>query len=245
MRLCYTENKIGYYFLSSTSITISATLTTLPLTLYIFHSFPTYFIFANLILVPWSSLLLYIGISFMVFSGIPFMGPFIAEILSVTTTAMNKFIHLIQYLPKAQLTDINFNQEQLILAYILLLSIILFIFFKWKHALHFAGTTTLVLICFSYKTPAQTGVLFTYYQSNFLLFGTEKELVLACNNDTLSQKYLSKLNSWKCQQNRASQETRKVPFPTHFSFSGNEKTTSFGTYTSKKTSDFLLMNEEL
>jgi hypothetical protein len=181
----------------------------------------------------------------MVFSGIPFMGPFIAEILSVTTTAMNKFIHLIQYLPKAQLTDINFNQEQLLLAYILLLSIILFIFFKWKHALHFAGTTTLVLICFSYKTPAQTGVLFTYYQSNFLLFGTEKELVLACNNDTLSQKYLSKLNSWKCQQNRASQETRKVPFPTHFSFSGNEKTTSFGTYTSKKTSDFLLLNEEL
>jgi len=172
------------------------------------------------------------------------MGPFIAEILSVTTSAMNKFIHLIQYLPKAQLTDINFNQEQLLLAYILLLSIILFIFFKWKHALHFAGTTTLVLICFSYKTPAQTGVLFTYYQSNFLLFGTEKELVLACNNDTLSQKYLSKLNSWKCQQNRASQETRKVPFPSHFSFSGNEKTISFGTYTSKKTSDFLLLNEE-
>jgi hypothetical protein len=181
----------------------------------------------------------------MVFSEIPFIGPFIAEILSVTTSAMNKFIHLIQYLPKAQLTDINFNQEQLLLAYILLLSIMLFIFFKWKHALHFAGTTILVLICFSYKTPAQTGVLFTYYQSNFLLFGTEKELVLACNNDTLSQKYLSKLNSWKCQQNRASQETRKVPFPSHFSFSGNEKTISFGTYTSKKTSDFLLLNEEL
>ena len=72
MRLCYTENKIGYYLISSTSITLSATLTTLPLTLFIFHSFPTYFVFANLILVPWSTLILYVGIAFLLFSGIPY-----------------------------------------------------------------------------------------------------------------------------------------------------------------------------
>jgi competence protein ComEC len=245
MRFGYTENKIGYYLLSSTSITLSAQITTLPLTLYIFHSFPTYFIFANLILVPWSSLILYIGITFMLLSGIPFMGPLIAEILSVTTSAMNKFIHLIQYLPRAQLTGINFNQEQLLFSYLLLLALILFLFFKWKHTLHFTGITVLLFICFSYKPSTKTGVLFTYYQSNFLLLGTEKELFLACNNDTLSKRYLCKLNSWKYQRNRASQEIKTIPFPSRLTISENGTLISIGTINSNKTADFLLLNEEL
>ncbi len=245
MRLFYSENKIAYYLLSSTSITLSATLTTLPLTLYIFHSFPTYFIIANLVLVPWSSLILYMGIAFMLFSGIPWIGPAIANILNITTKTMNSFIHLIQYLPKAQLAEINFNEAQLLLAYMLILSFILFIFYKWNNALHFAGITTLLFICFSYQTPKPTGLLFTYYQSNFLLYGTEKELILACDNDTLSQKYLYKLNNWKCQKNRASQEIRMVPFPLRFSTSEIENSISVGTYHSHKSSDFLLLNEEL
>ena len=110
MRVCYTENRIGYYLISSTSITLSATLTTLPITLYIFHSFPTYFIIANLILVPWSTLIMYLGIAFMFLSEIPIIGNCIIFLLNSTTTSMNQFIHLIHLLPKAQISNINFNK---------------------------------------------------------------------------------------------------------------------------------------
>ena len=245
MRIFYTESKIGYYLISSTSITLSATLTTLPLTLYIFHSFPTYFVLANLILVPWSTLILYVGIAFLLFSGIPYLGTIITFVLDLTTRSMNEFIHLIHFLPKAQLSEINFNQEQLILSYCLILTIALFLFFKWRRALHFSGLTLLLFISFSYQIPKHTGHLFTYYQSNILLIGNEKELFLACDNDTIASKYIHKLNVWKCSQNRAQQHVTRVSFPSFFSWDEEARSVSFATFRSRKKSPILLLNEEL
>jgi competence protein ComEC len=245
MRACYTENKIGYYLISSTSITLSATLTTLPITLYIFHSFPSYFILANLILVPWSTIIMYLGIAFMFFSEIPLIGNFVTLLLNTTTTSMNQFIHLIHLLPNAQISKINFNQNQLFLAYLIILSITLFVFFKRKQTLHLAGISLLLFIFSCYVPPAKSNLLFTYYQSNLLLIANEKEMILACDIDTISQKYLSKLHLWKCQQNRASQNIRTVPFPTYFELNEYGKITSIGTIQSRKKPEILLLNEAL
>ncbi|MFA9220181.1 MAG: ComEC/Rec2 family competence protein [Sediminibacterium sp.] len=244
-RKFYTENKIAYYLISSSSITLSAQIATLPITLYIFHSFPTYFILANLILVPWSSLVLYIGIAFIFFSEIPIIGNLITNLLDLTTSGMNQFIHLIHYLPHAQLSEINFNFEQALTAYAFLFSIVVVIIYKWKQAIHFAGVLTLLFISFSYKTPANTGVIFTYYKSNMMLLGTESELILACNNDSLSQKYASKISTWKCQQNRATHQIKLVPFPTYFSWNESQNVFSIGTFRNRKKVSFLLLNEEL
>ncbi|MFM2227948.1 MAG: hypothetical protein RL664_1291 [Bacteroidota bacterium] len=245
MRVCYTENRIGYYIISSTSITLSATLTTLPITLYIFHSFPTYFIIANLILVPWSTLIMYLGIAFMFLSEIPILGNCIIFLLNATTTSMNQFIHLIHLLPNAQISTINFNIGQLFLAYLIILSITLFVFFKWKHTLHLSGISLLLFILFCYEPPTKSSILFTYYQSNLLLIANEKEMILACDNDTITQKYLPKLSLWKCQQNRASQNIRTVPFPTYFELNEAGKTTRIGTIHTSQKRDLLLLNDAL
>lgn len=245
MRLCYTENRIGYYLISSTSISVSATITTLPITLYIFHSFPTYFIAANLILVPWSTIIMYLGIAFMFLSDIPILGESITFLLNVSTTSMNQFIHLVHLLPKAQILSINFNQEQLVFAYLIILSITLHVYFKWKQTLHLTGLFSLLFIYSCYEVPNKSSFLFTYYQSNLLLISTEKEIILACNNDSLSHKYLMKLNNWKCQQNRTSQIIRTVPFPTFFQLTENEKSTQIGTFPTNKKADILLLNEDL
>ena len=245
MRHLYTENKIAYYLISSSSITLSAQIATLPITLYIFHSFPTYFIAANLILVPWSSLIIYIGIAFILLSEIPIFGNLITQILDLTTSGMNQFIHLIHYLPNAQLSEINFSFEQALTAYAFLLSIFLVIIFKWKQAMHSAGVLTLLFIFFSYKTPASTGIMFTYYKSNLLLIGTESELILACNSDSIAQKYTSKISMWKCQQNRATQQIKRIPFPTYFSWNENQNMFSFATFRHRKKVSYLLLNEEL
>ena len=241
----YTENKIAYYLISSSSITLSAQIATLPITLYIFHSFPTYFIAANLILVPWSSLILYMGIAFIFFSGIPIFGNLITQLLDLTTYGMNQFIHLIHYLPHAQLSEINFNFEQALTTYAFLFTIFLVVIYKWKQAIHCAGVLTLLFIFFSYKTPANTGVIFTYYKSNLMLIGTESELILACSNDSLAKKYASKISMWKCQQNRASQQIKHIPFPNYFSWNESQEVFSFGTFRHRKKVSCLLLNDEL
>jgi competence protein ComEC len=245
LRHFYTENKIAYYHISSSSITLSAQIATLPITLYIFHSFPTYFIAANLILVPWSSLILYIGIAFIFFSEIPIFGNLITQLLDLTTSGMNQFIHLIHYLPHAQLSEINFNFEQALTTYAFLFTIFLIIIYKWKQAIHCAGALTLLFIFFSYKTPANTGVIFTYYKSNLMLIGTESQLILACNNDSLAKKYASKISMWKCQQNRAAQQIKHIPFPTYFSWNESQNVFSIGTFRHRKKVSYLLLNDEL
>jgi ComEC/Rec2-related protein len=245
LRHFYTENKIAYYLISSSSITLSAQIATLPITLYIFHSFPTYFIAANLILVPWSSLILYIGITFIFFSEIPIFGNLITQLLDLTTSGMNQFIHLIHYLPHAQLSEINFNFEQALTTYAFLFTIFLVKIYKWKQAIHCAGALTLLFIFFSYKTPANTGVIFTYYKSNLMLIGTESQLILACNNDSLAKKYASKISMWKCQQNRAAQQIKHIPFPTYFSWNESQNVFSIGTFRHRKKVSYLLLNDEL
>lgn len=245
MKKCYTENKFGYYLISSASITLSAQLSTLPLTLYIFHSFPTYFLLANLILVPWSTLILYIGIGFLFLSGIPLLGDIIVILLKNITAGMNYFIHLIQYLPRAQIVNLSFNFQQELLAYILLITSVLFVLSRRNFPLHISGFTLLLFISFSYATPSKTGLLFTYYQSNIMLFGTEKQIFIACNNDTLSTKYLQKLNNWKCQQNRANQEIQRIAFPSALTWVEGKDTTIIALLSAKKNTSVLLLNEEM
>jgi competence protein ComEC len=245
LKRLYTENKILYYLATSASITLSAQLATLPLTLYIFHSFPTYFLIANLILVPWSTIILYAGIAFLFLSEIPHLGNLIVFVLNTITEGMNTFIHLIQYLPQAQLTKIPFNFEQAAFAYVLLICIGLFVYFKSTNFLHAAAVATLLTIGFSYTVARPVGYLFTYYQSNLLLIGNEKELVLACNNDTLSSRYIEKLNSWKCQQNRASHAIREVDFPSSIIWKEDENTLSFSLFHGRKNHNIILLEDEM
>lgn len=241
----YSENKVLYYLINSSSITISAQIATLPISLYIFHSFPTYFIIANLILVPWSSFILYLGIAFLFLSGIPIVGSLVTFLLNTSTSAMNVSIHLIHLLPHAQLSEINFNFEQSVLSYSLLLFIVIFLSTQWKPAIHLTGITTLLFIFYSYRTPAQFATVFTYYQSNVMLLGTEKELLLACNNDSLAEKYFHKVNLWKCQQNRSSQTIRRVNFPSYFNWKEEQGSHSFATLNHREKSICLLLNEEV
>ena len=70
-------------------------------------------------------------------------------------------------------------------------------------------------------------------------------MILACDNDTITQKYLTKLSLWKCQQNRASQNIRTVPFPTYFVLNETGKTTRIGTIHTTQKRDILLLNDAL
>lgn len=244
MKICYTENKFAYYLISSTSITLSAQITTLPLTLYIFHSFPTYFILANLLLVPWSTLLLYIGIVFLFVSSIPIIGEWVSWVLNFLTCTMNEAIHCIQFLPHAQLSNISFNFNQVVLSYLVIALALVFIFYKWKHAIHFIGICILLFIYSSYSRSEEKAILFSYYSSNLFLLSTESEIFVACDNDSLASRYANKLMAWKCQNNRSSQEIKKIPFPSYFASNTDNENCSFTTVNSKRESPNLFLNKK-
>jgi competence protein ComEC len=67
-------NRIANYVYQMSALSVSATISTLPVTLYYFHTFPVWFIPANLIAVPLSSLLIYMGMLCLVLSKVLWLG---------------------------------------------------------------------------------------------------------------------------------------------------------------------------
>lgn len=67
-------NRILNYLYQMAALSVSATISTLPVTLYYFHTFPVWFIPANLIAVPISSMLIYLGMLCLLLSKVPGLG---------------------------------------------------------------------------------------------------------------------------------------------------------------------------
>jgi len=74
-------NKAVIYLWEMLCLSLVAQLGTSPLTVFAFHSFPNYFLFNNLVAVPYSSLVIYLALAFLMLSGIPWVGPFLARLL--------------------------------------------------------------------------------------------------------------------------------------------------------------------
>jgi competence protein ComEC len=55
------KNKILSFIWSVTSVSVAAQLATFPIGLYYFHQFPVWFIISNLIVIPISNIIIYIG----------------------------------------------------------------------------------------------------------------------------------------------------------------------------------------
>lgn len=100
-RLYEPGNKIMSWIWSVVAISLVAQIATLPVTLYYFHSFPLYFLIANLIIIPLSSAILYGGVALFMLCWVPFAGDGVGWLLSKTIWITNSLASLFQQLPSS------------------------------------------------------------------------------------------------------------------------------------------------
>ncbi|MDW8301092.1 MAG: ComEC/Rec2 family competence protein, partial [Bacteroidia bacterium] len=89
-----------------TSVCIAAQLFTLPISLYFFYQFPTYFLLSNLIIVPISTLALFLGIILLFVHWIPFVGAWVTQILFYLLYSMNEIIDFLAKLPYSTISPL-------------------------------------------------------------------------------------------------------------------------------------------
>jgi competence protein ComEC len=113
------------YFLQAMWISIVAQLTTLPVILYHFGTFPVYFLPANLLAVPFSAILTYASILCLMLSPVPVVAPFACDVLSVCIDGFVALVSFFSELPYAQISNIvpTFPQMLLLMAFVLMLSV--------------------------------------------------------------------------------------------------------------------------
>ncbi len=115
---------IASTFLSS----ISAQLGVLPLSLFYFHQYPVYFLLANLLVLPVSSIILYLGVVYYFLLSIHFPSTFIEHLLEFWIKFLNKGLLLITKFPYGLIRGIYWKPYEI--AGLCLIGILLYAFLK-------------------------------------------------------------------------------------------------------------------
>lgn len=104
-----TRYKYFNYFLEAGWISCIAQLCTIPISLFIFGKFPIYFLLANLLVVPLSTVLTYWGITCFMVLPIPQLAQIFCSVLGWGIDAMNFIAYQISQLPSSTFDGIHFN----------------------------------------------------------------------------------------------------------------------------------------
>ncbi|MBS4013369.1 MAG: ComEC family competence protein [Bacteroidetes bacterium] len=151
------------------SVSIAAQIATGPIGLYYFNQFPNYFILTNLIVIPLSSVIIYIALLTIIASPISTVSELLGSILSKIITALNESVLWIESLPGSVSTNIYINSfEMIIISAVTILLCLTFLFLKkslLKPALIFS---LLLLSSFSYRTIKITS------QKQFIVYNVSK-----------------------------------------------------------------------
>jgi competence protein ComEC len=154
------------------SVSLAAQLGTLPLTLYYFHQFPTYFWLSNILMIPLVTFLMYSGLVLLLIGQSEFLHS-IYEFLGDLFGLLIKLNEIIAELPLALISNIPFSASQAILLGAMLISLSVFVLHKRKSFLYM---TMIILSLFSFNK------LWTRYarvSSNAMFIYEDKSLLMS------------------------------------------------------------------
>lgn len=122
------------------ALTLAAQILTLPVCLYYFHQFPVYFLPANMLAVPLSTVVLYGEIVLLALGGMPVLAESTGPVLHTTIQCMNNAISWIAHLPGALITGIRMDAGDLLCWYIWIAGLLAWWLQHWRKGLLVALT---------------------------------------------------------------------------------------------------------
>lgn len=105
--------KLPRFLASPMAVTLAAQLATTPLVAWHFHSFPTYFLLANIVVLPFVTLVVQIGFAGFLLAWIPGLGDAWGGIMDFLLYVITGLAHVMADLPGATITAINATETGL------------------------------------------------------------------------------------------------------------------------------------
>jgi competence protein ComEC len=129
-----------------TTVSVAAQLVTFPLGLLYFHQFPNLFLFSNMVVIPVSTLVLYLGILLFFVSKIAFVGWGVAKLLIGSVWLLNASVKFMERLPFAIIQGISITILETWLLYFMLSFLTAFFFNrKRKYLLYCFASIAFIL----------------------------------------------------------------------------------------------------
>ena len=116
------KNKIVNYFWEILTVSFAAQIGAFPLSIYYFHQFPGLFFVTNLVVIPFISLIMGLGVLVMVLAAFDYVPLYLSKSLEWSIFILNKIINSIASIKQFIIQDIPFNWYLLISFYLLIIS---------------------------------------------------------------------------------------------------------------------------
>jgi competence protein ComEC len=143
-RLLYVRNKYLDKIWVITAVSIAAQISTLPLTIYYFNQFPTYFFLSNLVVIPGAFLIMIGGIAMhIVGSMADGLGVVVGFLVDHLIQLMNYLVLLVEQIPGSLITWLYFDSVEVWGVYIF---IVLFLIGFYHRSSLYLGTGLICLI---------------------------------------------------------------------------------------------------
>jgi len=184
------QNKIGDYLWQLTAVSMAAQLLTMPLGLYYFHQFPTYFWLSNWLVIPLATVLLGGGLLLLAISPIPFAASLLGKLLHWLIYWQNKLIVGIDQLPAAVWSGWSLSFELLVLLFLAIIFVSSWLIYKQRTAFWLAWTAAIGLCVLAFLQQwnwEQQNQLTIYHlpkKTAFSVFAGRQALWYGFNDET-------------------------------------------------------------
>ncbi len=176
-KLWIPKNKILQYFWDLLTVSFAAQIGALPLSVYYFHQFPGLFFVTNLIIIPFLSIIMALGVFTMVLAAFDWIPGILLKLLEWSVVLLNKSINWVASFEQFIIQDIAFNAPMLLSLYLFI--IMMFIWYE-KPNYNKMAFTVMALILF------QGIYLETHWheqqQKEWIVFNTPKNTLITHRN---------------------------------------------------------------
>lgn len=173
------KNKLLKGAWSITCLSIAAQIATFPISLYYFHQFPNLFLISNLIIIPASDFVLYLGMLICVTFKIPFVFDVVGWLFNFLLVWINKFVYFIDSLPFALVEEIQVTQTEMYLIYVVIALALLYYFSpKGKYGVW------LLAVFMVYASVRTVRLLQNEHQTQIVCYAVPKHRALAFIQNT-------------------------------------------------------------
>ncbi|MBX9808440.1 MAG: ComEC family competence protein, partial [Flavobacteriaceae bacterium] len=171
------RNKIVNYFWEILTVSFAAQIGAFPLSIYYFHQFPGLFFVTNLVIIPFLSVIMALGVLVMVLAAFDYIPVFLAKSLEWSIFILNKIINSIASMEQFIIQGIPFNWPLLLSVYMLIIATI--IWFK-KPSFNRLALTLITIIVFQISYFGNHWTI--QNQREFVIFNSKKNTLIAERN---------------------------------------------------------------
>jgi competence protein ComEC len=171
-RFYFSKNKISRYVVDLILVSVAAQIGVLPLSLYYFNQFPILFLVANILVIPFVTLLLLLGVLTLILNFIfPMLAQFPAFAIEKIIDFMTFYVGWISKFDAFIIRNISFSASLCLVAYLMIACFLYWLYQKKNKALiYFLVSIILVQITYVFsQTSAQL-------QHEMLIFNTKGSL---------------------------------------------------------------------